>query len=54
MPRTDRGSLIACEDFHKRSANAIEFGGFAQHDEHSFAVHGNWRSPNAPADVERG
>src|SRR5687768_405733 len=47
MPRADRGALIACEGFRKRSANAIEFDGFAQHDEHSFAVQ-KWRSSNAP------
>ena len=38
MPRSDRGALIACEGFRKRSANAIEFAGFAQHNEHSFVV----------------
>jgi hypothetical protein len=35
MPRADRWALIACEGFRKQSANAIEFDGFAQHDEHS-------------------
>jgi hypothetical protein len=33
--RTDSGALIACEGFRKRPANAIEFGGFTQHGEHT-------------------
>jgi len=33
MPRADRGALIACEGFRKRSVNAIQFGGITQHDE---------------------
>ena len=45
MPGAERGAPIACEGFRKRSANAIEFGGFAQHDEHSVAVQ-KWRNPN--------
>ena len=32
MPRTESGALIACEGFRKRSANAIEFDRFTQHD----------------------
>jgi hypothetical protein len=32
MPRAPRGAWIACEGFRKRSANAIEFGRFTQHD----------------------
>jgi hypothetical protein len=66
MPRPDRGALIACEGFRKRSANAIEFGGFTQHDEHPFvgtkmAESGCARFDqtgisrrHAPASVERG
>ena len=32
MPRAAHGASVACEAFPKRTANAIEFGGFAQHD----------------------
>src|SRR5687768_7753440 len=30
MPHAARGDSSACEGFRKRSANAIEFGGFTQ------------------------
>jgi hypothetical protein len=37
MPRTESGALIACEGFRKRSANAIEFDRFIQHDGRTLA-----------------
>src|SRR5918994_7432184 len=45
MPRAPRGAWIACEGFRKRSANAIEFGRFTQHDR--FEIRRQiWRPPS--------